>query len=176
MCVCQYLETSLDQKILSWQLVYPALCFPWSAFTVHERHRHLHSLPLRIQILEEKKRRFRCWSQRVKMVLSMPLPLLRPKAQLCYLHSFPLRPFRGFLKVDGRLGGWLWKGKGLWRPPVESLHTTRESGWVSAAPPLPHSLPASIIKCSAAAGVREKDGERSDALLSQLPSSLNKSQ
>lgn len=31
--VCRYLDASLDHKIIFWQLGYPALHFPQSAFT-----------------------------------------------------------------------------------------------------------------------------------------------
>jgi len=83
--------------------------------------------------------------------------------------------------MGAEVGGGLGRG---------SLHTTRESGSffslffsspLQALPPHPppppssQCLPASIVNCAAAAaGGREEDGERSDALLSHLPSSLNK--
>ena len=91
-----------------------------------------------------------------------------PKPLLCYIRS-PLPRFQGAAE------GW-WRGKGsgigLWRPPVESLHTTTESGrgffFLTPLPapvrpppfPLRPAPPSQHHKlCVAAAGVREKDVE-----------------
>lgn len=77
--------------------------------------------------------------------------------------------------MEAEAGGGLWKDRGsggrLWNlciPP-------EKVGGVPFLSPPSHFLPTSIIKCTAAAGVKERQSKKNDALLSHLLS-LNKGQ
>lgn len=188
----KYSETSLNQNIIfgrfscptfpteciymKWKKLPPTLApfvgtNPWKACTS----------------LCGAKRRVRRGSQRAKTVFNQLLPPLCPKPQLCYLHWFPPLFFQGRWRL---MGGGLLKGKGLWRPPVESLHTTRESGRDFFTPPQAPETPPSQLclparqhhkVCSNSSWCqgkrrRERGKRESDALLSHLPSFLNKGQ
>lgn len=77
----------------------------------------------------------------------------------CYLHVSP-PPFHGWGSKGHESDGSLEATRGIF-----ALHTTRESGRVFTPPLAPDSpfslcLPASIINCVAAAGVREENGKR----------------
>lgn len=78
-------------------------------------------------------------------------------------------------------GGGLWKERGSGGRPWNLCIPPEKVGGIFTPPQAPdspssQSLPASIINRAAAAGVREKDGERNNILLSHLPSFLNKGQ
>lgn len=171
-----YMKTSLDHKIVFWQLGYPALHF--QRVYLYERNCHPHLLPLWEQILGNPAAHLYMMQplmSTVKLFFNTLVPLLCLRPQLCYLHSLP-RSFRGHWRLmEAEAGGGLWKDRGsggrLWNlciPP-------EKVGGILFYPPPSHFLPTSIIKCTAAAGVKERRSEKNDALLSHLLS-LNKGQ
>lgn len=136
-----YMKTSLDPKIVFWQLGYPALHF--QRVYLYERNCHPHLLPLWEQILGNPAAHLYMMQplmSTVKLFFNTLVPLLCLRPQLCYLHSLP-RSFRGHWRLmEAEAGGGLWKDRGsggrLWNlciPPE------KVGGILFYPPPFPFS-------------------------------------